>query len=548
MQWRGGDKTRSLGRSAFAHDFHATHDSHQAMTDKQGALVRLLPVKAAAPSLKDNTADLDRLKRALRPQLADRPLLLPTTRLAHLARNFRRHDFAGVAVGLELDHGLELIDFLAAPPAMVVGMALDLGTTHLEASLVELRSGRILARAHCENPQIVHGADILSRIHFADQNGGLPTLQQEIITAINGLAVDLTTQAATPVAEILVLTVAGNTTMTHFLLGLSPHHICREPYIPLANHLDPLPAAALGLQLHPAARVWVLPNIGSYFGGDLIAGIVASGLDEQEETAMLIDVGTNAEVILGNRDWLIACAGAAGPALEGGVARMGMRAGPGAIEHVEINPADGTIAYTTIANQPPKGICGSGVIDLVAGLYLARLIDIRGKFRPRAMGDRLVQGEDGPAFVVATAAQGAEGRPVLLGQVDLDALMRSKAAMYAILTTLTNQVGINFEQLQHIYVAGAFGRHIAPRQAIVLGMLPDLPLATYIPIGNSSLAGAEKVLLEPNAWQRCSRAARRITYVELNVNQEFMLRFSGSRFIPHTDHNLFPSVPFFEEA
>jgi uncharacterized 2Fe-2S/4Fe-4S cluster protein (DUF4445 family) len=313
---------------------------------------------------------------------------------------------------------------------------------------------------------------------------------------------------------------------------------------------DPFSASELGLGLHPAAIVWVMPSIGSYFGGDLISGIIASGLDQQEETGMLIDVGTNAEVVLGNRDWLIACAGAAGPALEGGVARMGMRAEPGAIEHCTIDPDSGRVEYQTIDGAPARGICGSGVIDLVAGLYLARIIDIRGKFRPgqpQAEGRLLKQG-DSLAYIVVPAEETGLGEPILLSQIDIDALMRSKAAMYSILATITNQVGVAFKDLGKIFVAGAFGKHIAPRQAIVLGMLPDLPLEVYTPLGNSSLAGAQLMLQDQSARERCRKVVAKITYVELNVNQEFMLRFSGSRFIPHTDHALFPSVPFYGES
>jgi uncharacterized 2Fe-2S/4Fe-4S cluster protein (DUF4445 family) len=287
--------------------------------------------------------------------------------------------------------------------------------------------------------------------------------------------------------------------------------------------------------------------VGSYFGGDLISGILASGLDQSEDICMLIDVGTNAEVVLGNREWLIACAGAAGPALEGGVARMGMRAGPGAIEHVRIDPDSGKIDFQTIGNSPPRGICGSGIIDLVAAFYLARIIDIRGKFRRVGYQDRFIETNEGLAFIVAHGDESANGEPVVIGQVDLDAMIRSKAAMYSILTTIISQVGLEFVDLKRIYVAGAFGRHIDPRQAIILGMLPDLPLETFEPIGNSSLAGAEQVLLERADRERCREMIRKITYLELNVNQEFMLRFSGSRFIPHTDHTLFSSVPVFND-
>jgi uncharacterized 2Fe-2S/4Fe-4S cluster protein (DUF4445 family) len=227
-----------------------------------------------------------------------------------------------------------------------------------------------------------------------------------------------------------------------------------------------------------------------------------------------------------------------------------MRAGAGAIEHCTIDPDTGSIDFQTIGGGPPRGICGSGVIDLVAGLYLARIIDIRGKFRPSQpqAENRLLRQGDSISYIVVPAEETSLGEPILLSQVDIDALMRSKAAMYSILATITNQVGVAFQDLKKIFVAGAFGKHIAPRQAIVLGMLPDLDLDVYTPLGNSSLAGAELMLQDESARERCRKVVTKITYVELNVNQEFMIRFSGSRFIPHTDHALFPSVPFYGET
>ena len=527
-------------------------------------LVRCVGVTAPQPSLQDNTADLDRLRAALVHSLdqglATRPLAIPFAAMGPVAARFREAGFSGLAVLNVLPDRLELADFLAAPPPLLPAMALDLGTTHLEATLLDLQTGSTLARAHTPNRQIEYGADILSRIHFAatggkGEAGGLTRLQQAVVESINSLAGDLARHADITPQAIRAVSVSGNTTMVHLLLGLDPYHICREPYIPLVNAPDPLAAADIGLAIHPRAPVWVLPSTGSYFGGDLISGILASGLDRMEETCMLIDVGTNAEVVLGNRDWLIACAGAAGPALEGGVARMGMRAGPGAIEHVRLDRQQWRLEYATIDDTPPAGICGSGLIDLVAELYLARIVDLRGKLQadadqgPAARREfiraRLREVDGEPAFIVAPAAETAHGRPVVLSQVDLDAMMRSKAAMYAILTTLTGQVGVAFSDLAAIFVAGAFGRHIDPRQAIVLGMLPDLPLSTYRPLGNSSLKGAELILLDEEARRRSGEIGRRITYIELNVNQEFMIRFSGSRFIPHTDPALFPSVPVF---
>ncbi|MEN8139672.1 MAG: ASKHA domain-containing protein [Thermodesulfobacteriota bacterium] len=464
-----------------------------------------------------------------------------------MAASFRAADFQGWAVINDLEHGDELVDFVAAKPLLLPGLALDLGTTHLEASLLDMAEGRVLAKADRPNGQIDFGTDILTRIHFAARPGGLEQLQAAVVATIAELAGDLCGQAGCGPEEIRGMSVSGNTTMVHLLLGLSPATICREPYIPLVNWLDPCLASELDLPFHPGARVWFFPSVGSYFGGDLIAGIVAAELADQEELSLLIDVGTNAEVVLGNKDFLIACAGAAGPALEGGIARMGMRAGPGAIEKVRIHAEEPglTVDCQTIGAAPPRGLCGSGIIDLVAALYLSQLIDIRGKFKTKRWPERFVESKDGLAFVVVPAKESQGGESVLFSQVDLDAMMRSKAAMYAILSTLLAQVDVQFSQLQRIFVAGSFGKHIDPRQAITLGMLPDLDLATFQAIGNSSLAGAQQVLLNGDKRRLARQLPAKITYLELNVNQDFMIRFSGCRFIPHTDPALFPSVPHF---
>ncbi len=472
---------------------------------------------------------------------------MPHGAMARVAKAFRQAGFAGSAV--VNDHGshFELVDFLGKKPDILPAVALDLGTTHLEASLLDLLTGDVLAQANIANGQIEYGTDILTRIHFAATDTGLQTLQQGVISCINILFEQLSTGADISPCDLRALAVSGNTTMVHFLLQIDPATLCREPYIPLVNSPDICHGRDLGLAMDGWAPVWIMPSVGSYFGGDLISGIIASGLDDRAGIAMLIDVGTNAEVVLGNGEWLIACAGAAGPALEGGIAKMGMRAGPGAIDKVRIDPGMGQVSYETLGGGRPVGICGSGIIDLVAALYLARIIDVRGKFQRKFGGDRLIDGPDGPAFVVAPAREAAGNQPVTFTQVDLDAMMRSKAAMYSILTTLIAQVGLEFTDLEQIFVAGSFGKHIDPRQAITLGMMPDLPLHVFNPIGNSSLAGAEEVLRSRQSRERCLALPGKITYLELNVNQEFMIRFSGCRFIPHTDPSLFPSVPVFSD-
>ncbi len=537
-------------------------------------LVHCLDIKAVPPSLGDNTADLDRLKKTVSAALVEAgantlPLLIPLDRMPELAASFRTYEYQGIVIVNMLPAFIEIVDFLPRRPQILPAVAIDLGTTHLEATLLNLFNGEQVAWAHTENSQIRYGDDILSRIHFADQServesaettasSGLEMLHNSIIATINDLLSELARQAKISRSSIRALCVSGNTTMVHFLLKLSPHNICREPYIPLVNAPDPCRAAELGIAVHETVPLWILPSIGSYFGGDLISGILTCGLDQAEKTSMLIDVGTNAEVILGNRDWLIACAGAAGPALEGGVASMGMRAGPGAIDRVRLDTVSWQLKYRTIDNLPPAGICGSGLIDLVAELFLGRIIDIRGKFRTAvkntssehaAFLSRHLRMENGEThFIVASAEESAGGRAVTLSQIDLDAMMRSKAAMYAILTTLTAQVNVKFADIETIFIAGAFGKHIDPGQAIILGMLPDLPLTTYKPVGNSSLRGAELILMDDGARSRSMEIPGRITYIELNVNQEFMIRFSGSRFIPHTDPRLFPSVPVFKDC
>ncbi len=542
-------------------------------------LVRCLALEAPPPDLGDNTADLDRLKKAVHEGLsgdeAGRPLVIPRARMAETAASFRRHGFRGTALLNMLPAAVEIVDFLPQTPSTVPVAAIDLGTTHLEGVLLDSASGKRLARAHGENSQIKYGDDILSRIHFADRNDipgcgatgkdrpagaatGLQILHECIITSINDLLTDLCGQAGIQRNGIRACCISGNTTMVHLLLNLSPHHICREPYIPMVNAPDPCAARELDIDIHQAAPLWILPSIGSYFGGDLISGILTSGLDGAQKPAMLIDVGTNAEVILGNRDWLIACAGAAGPALEGGVAGMGMRAGPGAIDRVRLDTDTWHLDYRTIDSAPPAGLCGSGLIDLVAELYLARIIDLRGKFRtdiePESpqhaafLRQHLLRDEGGGRFLVAPAEKAAHQHDVIVNQIDLDSLIRSKAAMYAILTTLVAQVDLEFTDIDTIFVAGAFGKHIDPQRAITLGMLPDLPLSTYRSLGNSSLRGAELILTDEAVRKRSMAIPGRITYIELNVNQEFMIRFSGSRFIPHTDPSLFPSVPFFQSA
>jgi len=342
--------------------------------------------------------------------------------------------------------------------------------------------------------------------------------------------------------SIYAFSIAGNTTMTHLFLGLPPHHIIREPYIPVMNTPQVVRAQDLGIGANPSARVLVFPNVGSYFGGDLIAGILHADIHNREETTLLVDVGTNAEVLVGNRQWLIACAGAAGPALEGGATQMGMLAGPGVIDRVRISPKDQHIDIHTIEDKPPRGICGSGLIDLAAQLFRSGMIDIRGKFVSQACGEKLMEIDQLAHLVIVPASASETGSNLTISQADLDSLIRSKAAMYTILNTVTRSVGITLSDIDTFYVAGTFGAYIDPESAITIGMIPDLAREKFISLGNSSLEGATCALRGNCRLDEIDAIRTQVTYLELNVNQACRARFSAAKFLPHTDKSRFPSV------
>jgi uncharacterized 2Fe-2S/4Fe-4S cluster protein (DUF4445 family) len=520
------------------------------------------------PSLGDNTATIDRLLKALVKQTGSRPAVA-VKRLWPFAKTIRQANYQVTASVAQGPAGPVLVavepgdasgqpptqDCLArtveVPPglwgAAGLGVALDIGSTHLQAQLFDLADGMELARGTRLNPQTGSGADVLTRIHAAATPEGMADLHAMLVQSAQEVIAEMCATAGRGLDEVVGLVAAGNTTMTHFLLGLDVQSICREPYIPVVNRPGPFYAADIGLNLAQEAVAWALPNVGSYFGGDLVAGIVAADLHRREDLALLVDVGTNAEVVLGNREWLLACAGAAGPALESGVAKMGILAQPGAIEGVRIDPdslePEMSIIPDAEGNRPlPQGLCGSGLLQLLAQLYLTRIIDMRGNFRLHDH-PRIFEGDEGWAYIVATAAESGTGLDIYVDEVEIDVLLRSKAAMYTILRTVLLEVGFDFEDLSAFFVAGAFGNVIDPDTAITLGMLPDLPRERFVPLGNSSLAGCKKILLDPEARPQVEEVTQRLTYLELNVNQALMNRFSAARFIPHTDSARFPSVP-----
>ncbi|MCX7822116.1 MAG: ASKHA domain-containing protein [Syntrophobacterales bacterium] len=495
------------------------------------------------PSLKDNSADWDRLIKHLNRRGFD-PISsqgIPLDRIKSISSTVRKRGFSGRAILAYVIDAWDIIE-IGDSKSSILGAAFDLGTTRIAFYLVDLLGAKILYETSISNPQIPFGEDILTRINYATTPEKLRQLQLLLIDAFNSLMVRVAEELQFDTNSIYAMAVAGNTTMSHFFLGLDPSHICREPYIPVVNNFPILRAKDLGLKMNPEGIVYVFPNVGSYFGGDAVAGILASGMHRQENVSVFVDVGTNAEVVLGNRDWMIACAGAAGPALEGGVVERGMMAMPGAIDRIRIDPETLELTYHTIGDQKPLGICGSGLIDLIAEMFQAGILTIQGKINTRIEHPRIVATPDGMGFVVAFSHETADGRDLIISDIDIGILLKSKAAMYTILNIIARKVGLDIHDIDRFYVAGTFGNHIDPQMAIRIGMLPDIPIEKFVPLGNTSGQGASMLLLNRNMFQEIREICAKLTYVELNVNVELIHEFRGALFLPHTDPSLFPSV------
>ncbi len=509
--------------------------------DGPDPMVRKVYLEVPAPVLGDNRGDVDRVLDTLeqaggfqRPSVS-LPMAGKISGILHqkghgmtLTVGHRRTDW-------------ELIDVEGGDRSREnYGVAIDLGSTNIVYYLIDLAGGRVLEERVAENPQIRFGEDILSRIHHCRHPEGLQELQQVVIDSMNREIGGLFDRHGIHGRHLYAFSVAGNTTMIHLMLGLSPQRICREPYVPVVNRPDIFPARVVGLEGNERALLYPLPNVGSYVGGDVIAGVLVSGMHRADSVSLLVDVGTNAEIVLGNRDWLMVAAGAAGPALEGGVVRCGMRADRGAIESVRIDRKTQTPVCTTIGDVPPVGICGSGLIDLMAELFLSGVIDERGKIV--AQNPFIVETDGVKAYRVVPADSTGTGEAILLSERDINNLLRTKGAMYTALTVMTRYAGVSFRDLENFYVAGTFGAYINPEKARDIGMVPDIPIDRYRALKNSAGTGACLTLLSNAKREEIDEICRRITYVELNVEGGFMNLLSAAMFLPHTDLSQFPSV------
>jgi len=423
------------------------------------------------------------------------------------------------------------------------GLALDVGTTTVVAHLVDLTSGVTIDASATYNSQIAFGADVISRINHARTPGGAEELHKAVIRDVETLLDDLVQRAKIGRGDIFCVMAAGNTVMTHFLLGLETDLIRISPFVPVTVSPPPFRAAEIGIRINPRGLLYTMPMAGSYVGGDITAGVLASGMHRSEELSLLFDIGTNGEVVLGNRDYLVACSASAGPAFEGGSVKCGMRATSGAIDKVRIFK-DLAVSATTIDDSPPVGFCGTGLIDALAEMFVAGIVDRGGRLQvDRAPSRFRISEEDGrPEFVLVAASESGGPRDVVMSQADVENLIRTKAAIYAAADSLVQALGLSFGDIQRLYIAGAFGNRLDIASCITIGLLPDVPPERVKFIGNGSVAGAKLSMQSRRHFEETRRIRDRITYRELMVDAGYMERFTSACFLPHTDLARFPSV------
>jgi len=512
--------------------------------------VRALQLRMDAPSLQDNADDLTRVRNAL-ASAGYSPVAFPLALLRRLPVVLRQAEWsprvileAELATGSVIPQGplpARLLE-ISADHVKPVGLALDIGTTTVTAYLVDLASGDVLSTAAEYNGQIRCGEDVISRIVYSGKNGGLAELGELVRETVAALLERLERRTGIPPGQIHKVSVAGNTTMIHLFLGLPPASIRLTPYIPVANQPEPVMAGEIGLGVHPLATVDCLPGVASYVGADITAGVLAAELAETDLLTLFIDVGTNGEMVLGNRDWMVTCACSAGPAFEGAGVVDGMRATQGAIEEVWINSDTLEPTFRVIGEGKPRGLCGSGLISLLAELLVTGAVDRAGNVKVDLGSPRLRQGQHGPEYVVAWGPGTEHGRDIVLTKVDVDNLLRAKAAIYAGFSVLAESVGVSLSDVQQVLVGGSFGQYINVEKAIQIGLLPDLPWDRFRFLGNTAVLGTYRALLSHHERQKMRDLARKMTYIELSADNTFYNAFTAALFLPHTEMHRFPSV------
>ena len=502
-----------------------------------------LDVVMEAPTLDDTMPDNERLTWAIKSVIEAENVHIPFTVMVKLAHTLREHDFHVCVKGRWDGDTFYCMEICGPEDTAVVGCAIDIGTTTVTMVLTDLRSGKLLAKGSSGNGQIRYGADVINRIIEQGRPGGKKKLQDAIIKeTLTPIIANLCKSAGISARSILRLSVGSNTTMNHLLLGVDAESVRMEPYIPSFFSWEGLLAGDLKLPANPLAPVVIAPNIGSYVGGDITAGTLASGIWDKDEMSLFIDLGTNGELVFGNRDFLMSCACSAGPAFEGGDISCGMRATDGAVEAAVIDKDTMEPTLTIIGDEGQKvvGICGSGIIDMISELFRCGIINAKGLFVRE--GDRVKRDDHGMGrYVLATEEESETGREISLNEVDIDNFIRAKGAIFSAIDTLLKSVDMTVDMIDKVYVAGGIGSGINMKNAVNIGMFPDVELEKFQYIGNSSLTGAYAMVVSDQAIEKCGEVMANMTYLELSTYPGYMDSFVAACFLPHTDRSLFPN-------
>ncbi len=508
--------------------------------------IRRVEIRLAPPTMDDQTDDWGRLCTALRQAAGIETLDTTLEQIRSLGAILRESDWhVAVTVDLGTNGAPRLIGVQPvseAATAPLCGLAIDIGTTTVTVWMVDLLTGRVMRQASQYNQQIARGEDIISRIIFASKGDGGTVLRDLVLETINEMIRAMGERLDIGRDHIVKATISGNSTMMHLLLGIAPESIRLEPFITPINHLPRLPAGEVGIDMNPAGVVDPLPGVASYVGADITAGVFASGLRDSAETVLFIDVGTNGEIVFGSSDWMVTCACSAGPAFEGAGVVHGMRANRGAIEEVWIDGGTYEPTYRVIGNVAPRGICGSGLIALVAEMFLTGIVDKGGHINQTLATPRVRRGLHGAEYVIAWAAESDTGEDIVITRVDIDNLLRAKAAIYAGFNVLADRVGVPLETAEHVLIGGSFGKYINVEKAVDIGLLPDMSWDRFEFLGNTSVKGAYLALIDQAARNEIAAIASAMTYIELSADNSFYEAFTSALFLPHTDLSRFPSV------
>ncbi|MCX5700230.1 MAG: ASKHA domain-containing protein [Candidatus Omnitrophica bacterium] len=509
---------------------------------KHSPLATKMYLELPKPTLNDTSSDLDRLLQRIRKVQALPIMQTGLTNIRQLGELLRDSDWK---VTVTLGKRNDTVEIVLIEPGDTsnknFGLSFDIGTTTLSGQLIDLNTKKILGTKATYNKQASFGSDVITRIIYARQEEGLERLHAAVTESMNQMIKELCSEHNVDLNDVSYVVCTGNTTMIHLLLRVDPTYIRREPYVPTANFLPVVRAAEAEIKINPRGLLSCVPGVSSYVGGDTTSGVLSSGLYQEEALSILIDIGTNGEIALGNKDFLVACAASAGPAFEGSGVGCGMRASSGAIQKVKVGPQDFEVTLFTIADTKPRGICGSGYISLISQMLNAGVIDKNGKIKLENH-KRVRNGPSGKEFIVVFKEGADASTDIVISEADIENLKRAKAAIYSATSILVKHMNFQLTDVKKIFIAGGFGTSLDIESAIKIGLLPDLERKRFIFIGNSALAGARQMLLSSDATIQAAEIARKITYFELSVDAGYMDEYMAALFFPHTDLKRFPSL------